>query len=98
LRVFDVLDQIGEDGVDPLQDRLNAAKVGGEPLRYWSDLLGRTRTQTHGETYGADGHRSRSRNEHVDDLAPLHVLQQLPDGQAMLVYQNLPPTRVKLLP
>ena len=69
-----------------------------DTLRYWSDLLGRTRTQTHGETSGADGHRSRSRNEHVDDLAPLHVLQQLPDGQAVLVYQNLPPTRVKLLP
>ncbi len=69
-----------------------------DTLRYWSDLLGRTRTQTHGETYGHDGHRSRSRNEHVDDLAPLHVLQQLPDGQAVLVYQNLPPMRVQLMP
>lgn len=69
-----------------------------DTLRYWSDLLGRTRTQTHGEIFGADGHRSRSRNEHVDDLAPLHVLQQLPDGHAVLVYQNLPPTRVRLLP
>ncbi len=69
-----------------------------ETLKYWSDLLGRTRTQTYGETTGRDGHRSRSRNEHDSELAPLHVLQQLPDGQAVLIYQNLPPTRVQLLP
>ena len=69
-----------------------------DTLRYWSDLMGRTRTQTHGETYGADGRRSRSRNEHADNLAPLHLLQQLPDGQAVLIYQNLPPARVRLLP
>ena len=31
-------------------------------------------------------------------LAPLHLLQQLPDGQAVLLYQNLPPARVRLLP
>ena len=68
-----------------------------ETLRYWSELLGRTRTETHGETYSA-GHRTKSRNEHADDLAPLHVLQQLPRGQAVLVYENLPPTRVELLP
>ena len=43
-------------------------------------------------------HRSRSRNEHTDALAPLHVLQQLPDGRAVLLYQNLPPARVDLLP
>jgi type IV secretion system protein VirD4 len=69
-----------------------------DTLRYWSDLLGRTRTQTHGETHGADGHRSRSRNEHTEDLAPLHVLQQLGLGRAVLVYENLPPTRIDLLP
>jgi type IV secretion system protein VirD4 len=68
-----------------------------ETLRYWSDLLGRTRTQTRGETY-SDGHRSRSRSEQVENLAPLHTLQQLPNGQAVLVYENLPPTRVRLLP
>jgi type IV secretion system protein VirD4 len=69
-----------------------------DTLRYWSELMGRTRTQTHGETYGEDGRRSRSRNEHADDLAPLHLLQQLPDGEAVLLYQNLPPARVRLLP
>jgi type IV secretory pathway TraG/TraD family ATPase VirD4 len=69
-----------------------------ETLRYWSDLLGRTRTQTLSETHAADGHSSRTRNDHLDDLAPLHVLQQLPDGQAVLVYQNLPPTLIQLQP
>jgi type IV secretory pathway TraG/TraD family ATPase VirD4 len=69
-----------------------------ETLRYWSDLMGQTRTQTHGSTTGADGRRSRSLSEHTDHLAPLHRLQQQADGQAVLIYQNLPPTRVKLLP
>lgn len=69
-----------------------------ETLRYWSDLMGRTRTQTRGTTTGANGHRSRSLSEHQDHLAPLHRLQQLPDGQAVLLYQNLPPARVRLLP
>lgn len=69
-----------------------------ETLRYWSDLMGQTRTQTHGVTTGFDGKRSRSRSEHNDHLAPLHILQQLPDGQAVLLYQNLPPARVRLLP
>ena len=69
-----------------------------DTLRYWSDLLGRTRTQTYGETHGEDGRRSRSRSEHADALAPLHLLQQLPDGQAVLIYQNMPPARVRLLP
>ena len=69
-----------------------------ETLRYWSDLMGRARTQTRGETRSADGRRSRSTNEHQDALAPLHQLQQLPDGEAVLLYQNLPPARVRLLP
>jgi type IV secretory pathway TraG/TraD family ATPase VirD4 len=69
-----------------------------DTLRYWSDLMGQTRTHTHGTTTGTDGRRSRSSSEHADHLAPLHRLQQLPDGHAVLLYQNLPPTRVRLLP
>lgn len=69
-----------------------------ETLRYWSELMGQTRIQTHGVTTGHDGKRSRSANEHNDPLAPVHLLQQLPDGQAVLLYQNLPPARVRLLP
>jgi type IV secretion system protein VirD4 len=69
-----------------------------DTLRYWSDLTGHTRTETTGTTTGFDGKRSRSRNEHSDHLAPLHKLQQLPAGQAVLLYENLPPARVLLLP
>lgn len=69
-----------------------------DTLRYWSDLIGQTRTETTGITTGYDGKRSRSRNEHSDHLAPLHKLQQLPRGQAVLLYENLPPTRIRLLP
>lgn len=69
-----------------------------DTLRYWSDLIGHTRTETTGTTTGFDGKRSRSRNEHSDHLAPLHKLQQLPAGQAVLLYENLPPARVRLLP
>lgn len=69
-----------------------------ETLRYWSDLMGQTRTQTRSSSTGADGRKSRSLSERHDQLAPLHRLQQLPDGQAVLVYQNLPPARVRLLP
>ena len=69
-----------------------------ETLRYWSDLMGQTRTHTQATTTGTDGRRSRSSSEHADQLAPLHRLQQLPDGHAVLLYQNLPPTRVRLLP
>lgn len=69
-----------------------------DTLRYWSDLIGQTRTETTGITTGYDGKRSRSRNEHADHLAPLHKLQQLPAGQAVLLYENLPPARIRLLP
>jgi type IV secretion system protein VirD4 len=69
-----------------------------ETLRYWSDLMGQTRTETTGITTGFDGKRSRSRNEHADNLAPLHRLQQLPRGEAVLLYENLPPARIRLLP
>lgn len=69
-----------------------------DTLRYWSELIGRTRTQTHSETRSVDGTRSHSSNEHADDLAPVHLLQQIPNGQAVLLYQNIPPIRLTLLP
>jgi len=65
-------------------------------LRYFSDLLGRTRVRQDSVTRGAGGSRSTSTSEGHDDLAPLHTLRQLPDGQAIVAYQNLPPMRVRL--
>ena len=65
-------------------------------LRYFSDLLGRTRVRQDSVTRGAGGSRSTSTSEGHDDLAPLHTLRQLPDGHAIVAYQNLPPMRVRL--
>ena len=67
-----------------------------ETLRYFSDLLGHTRVSLGSSQTGPDGRRSRSSSEQRESLAPLHVLQQLPDGEAVLLYQNLPPARVRL--
>ena len=61
-----------------------------------SDLLGQTRVSLGSSHSGPDGRRSRSEAEQRESLAPLHLLQQLPDGEAVVLYQNLPPTRVKL--
>lgn len=67
-----------------------------ETLRYFSDLLGHTRVSLGSSQTGPDGRRSRSSSEQRESLAPLHVLQQLPDGEAVVLYQNLPPARVRL--
>jgi type IV secretory pathway TraG/TraD family ATPase VirD4 len=67
-----------------------------ETLRYFSDLLGVARTSMGSSQTGPDGRRSRSRSEQREALAPLNVLQQLPNGQAIVLYQNLPPARVRL--
>lgn len=67
-----------------------------DTLRYFSDLLGQTRVSVGSSQTGPDGRRSRSSSEHREALAPLHLLQQLPDGEAVVLYQNLPPARVRL--
>jgi type IV secretion system protein VirD4 len=67
-----------------------------ETLRSFSDLLGQTRVSLRSSATGPDGRRSRSQAEQREALAPVHTLQQLPDGQAILLYQNLPPARIKL--
>jgi len=67
-----------------------------ETLRYFSDLLGQTRVSLGSSQTGPDGRRSKSSSEQRESLAPLHLLQQLPDGEAVVLYQNLPPARVRL--
>jgi len=49
-------------------------------------------------TWSTDGRRSVS--EHASDvrLAPIEYLRQLPTGQAIVLYGNLPPIRLRLLP
>lgn len=67
-----------------------------ETLRYFSEVLGRTLVERRSESRDTRGGRSTSRSDQHEQLAPLHVLQQLPDGQAIVQYQNLRPTRVNL--
>jgi len=67
-----------------------------ETLRYFSELLGQTRVSLGSSQTGPDGRRSKSSSEQRESLAPLHLLQQLPDGEAVVLYQNLPPARVRL--
>ena len=67
-----------------------------ETLRYFSELLGHTRVSLGSSQTGPDGRRSKSSSEQRESLAPLHLLQQLPDGEAVVLYQNLPPARVRL--
>lgn len=67
-----------------------------ETLRYFSDLLGQASVSMASRQTGPDGRRSRSEADHLEALAPVSLLQQLPAGEAVLLYENLPPARVRL--
>jgi type IV secretion system protein VirD4 len=67
-----------------------------ETLRYFSDMLGQTTVSVGSRQTGPDGRRSTSQSDQRESLAPVHLLQQLPKGEALLVYENLPPARVRL--
>ena len=67
-----------------------------ETLRYFSEMLGRANVRRTSTTTAAGGQRSTSIGDAAEELAPLHVLQQLSAGQAVVQYQNLPPMRVRL--
>ena len=67
-----------------------------ETLRYFSELLGRTRVRQLSTTRGFTGERSTSLSDTAEDLAPVHVLRQLADAHAVCQYQNLPPMLVRL--
>jgi len=67
-----------------------------DTLRYCSEMLGQATVRRTSTTTGAGGQRSTSVGDTNEELAPLHLLQQLPAGQAVVQYQNLPPMRVRL--
>jgi type IV secretion system protein VirD4 len=67
-----------------------------DTLRYFSDLLGQTKVTVGSRQTGPDGRRSRGESDQREPLAPVHLLQQLPAGEAVLLYENLPPARVRL--
>lgn len=67
-----------------------------ETLSYFTTMLGRAMVARSSTTRGAGGQLSRSVGVQAEDLAPLHVLQQLPRGSAVVQYENLPPMRVRM--
>lgn len=67
-----------------------------ETLRYFSELLGQTKVSLGSRQTSPDGRRSSTEVDHREALAPLHMLQQMPAWEALLLYENLPPSRVKL--
>ncbi|MBV9310152.1 MAG: type IV secretory system conjugative DNA transfer family protein, partial [Solirubrobacterales bacterium] len=68
-----------------------------ETLRYFSGLLGEEETQDFTRTTGAGG-TSRSTGHRRRPLLAPEALRQLPDGQALLLYGRLAPTRIQLRP
>ena len=67
-----------------------------DTLRYFTQMLGRASVRRSSTTRGSHGQMSRSVSEQLEDLAPLHLLQQLPRGAAVIQYENLPPMRVNM--
>ena len=65
-------------------------------LDYWSRMLGQAVTSRTGSSYATDGRHTSSTSQHQEPLAPLHVLQQLNLGEAIMQYDNLPPMRIRL--
>lgn len=65
-------------------------------LDYLSRLMGETEISRQSVTRQNGGMRSVSESPQERKLAPLDGLRQLPIGQALLIYGNLPPARLRL--
>ena len=68
-----------------------------DTLRYFSGLLGEEEARELTRTTGAGG-SSRSTGRRRRPLLAPETLRQLPDGEALLLYGRLAPTRLKLRP
>jgi type IV secretory pathway TraG/TraD family ATPase VirD4 len=66
-----------------------------ETLRYFAGLVGEEEALDQTRTTGASG-QSRSTARRRRPLVAPEALRQLPEGQALLLYGRLAPTRVKL--
>lgn len=65
-------------------------------LDYWSRMLGQALTSRTGASYATDGRHTSSTSQQQEPLAPLHLLQQIELGEAIMQYDNLPPMRIRL--
>jgi type IV secretion system protein VirD4 len=66
-----------------------------ETLRYFSSLAGEEEVGDHTRTTGAGG-TTRSSGRRRRPLVAPEELRQLPEGEALLLYGRIPPTRVRL--
>jgi type IV secretion system protein VirD4 len=66
-----------------------------ETLRYFSSLAGEREVHALSKTTGSGGTTRSSGRQHRPLVAP-DELRQLPDGEALLLYGRIPPTRVRL--
>ncbi|WP_073227048.1 type IV secretory system conjugative DNA transfer family protein [Streptomyces sp. NBRC 110465] len=67
-----------------------------ETLKYFNTMLGRAEVKRATVTRGSDGGHSSTTSTSERDLAPIHELQQLEDGTAVVQYGNQKPVRVRL--
>ena len=66
-----------------------------ETLRYFSSLAGEREVRDLTRTTGSGGTTRSSGRRHRPLVAP-EELRQLPEGDALLLYGRIPPTRVRL--
>jgi type IV secretion system protein VirD4 len=67
-------------------------------LNYLARLIGHEQVRDRTASVDADGRRSTSEQISYRDLAPEHLLRQMPPGRGILVYGHLPPTQITLRP
>lgn len=67
-----------------------------ETLQYFNTMLGRAEVKRATVTRNSDGGQSSTMSTSERDLAPIHELQQMEDGTAVVQYGNQKPVRVRL--
>ncbi|MBG0825822.1 type IV secretory system conjugative DNA transfer family protein [Planomonospora sp. ID91781] len=65
-------------------------------LQYFSQMIGNEVAERPSHSTGNDGRFGVSTQPQKDELAPVHLLQQLPEWHAVMQYANLPPMRVRM--
>ncbi|MFI6883712.1 type IV secretory system conjugative DNA transfer family protein [Streptosporangium canum] len=65
-------------------------------LQYFSQMFGSSLADRPSHSTGSDGRHSVSTNLQKDDLAPVYMLQQLPEWNAVMQYANLPPMSITM--
>jgi type IV secretion system protein VirD4 len=96
-------DRWGRDRADTILNNHRGKLFGSglsdeRTLDALSRLLGEGAVRNVSATRGERGRNSTTESTSHRPLMPTHVVRQLPTGSAVLVYGNLPPARVALVP